>query len=133
MAREIGNWEPCKNKLRVTNVGEHILIGAEGIHTLIHQKYCAFPCSLAYHLVFPRRYPYYALRLFDEEIGLITYLRYTLWIPLYPIGFMCEGGSFVYLLALLSIDPRTILLFHSLRQTDNSSNAATGEIPTFLY
>ena len=39
------------------------------------------------------RFPYYALRLFDEEIGLITYLRYTLWIPLYPIGFMCEGTA----------------------------------------
>jgi len=37
------------------------------------------------------RYPYYLLRIWDMESGLITWLRYTIWIPLYPIGFICEG------------------------------------------
>ena len=25
------------------------------------------------------------------EIGLLTWLRYTIWIPLYPMGILCEG------------------------------------------
>ncbi len=37
------------------------------------------------------RYPYYMLRTYNCDIGLITWLRYTLWIPLYPLGFLCEG------------------------------------------
>jgi len=37
------------------------------------------------------RYPYYLLRVYDKEVGLLTWLRYTIWIPLYPMGFICEG------------------------------------------
>jgi len=37
------------------------------------------------------RYPYYLLRVYDTELGLLTWLRYTMWIPLYPMGFICEG------------------------------------------
>lgn len=37
------------------------------------------------------RYPYYMLRVYDVENGFITWLRYTLWIPLYPLGFIMEG------------------------------------------
>ena len=31
------------------------------------------------------------LRVYDIDIGLLTWLRYTLWVPLYPAGFICEG------------------------------------------
>ncbi|XP_018014075.1 very-long-chain (3R)-3-hydroxyacyl-CoA dehydratase 3-like [Hyalella azteca] len=37
------------------------------------------------------RYPFYMLRVYNMELGLLTWLRYSLWIPLYPVGFMCEG------------------------------------------
>ncbi|XP_028901541.1 very-long-chain (3R)-3-hydroxyacyl-CoA dehydratase isoform X2 [Zeugodacus cucurbitae] len=37
------------------------------------------------------RYPYYLTQIFKCEIGLLTWLRYTIWIPLYPMGILCEG------------------------------------------
>lgn len=37
------------------------------------------------------RYPYYITQLLNVEISFLTWLRYTLWIPLYPLGFVCEG------------------------------------------
>lgn len=41
------------------------------------------------------RYPYYIIRIYslgESTIAIIlTWLRYTVWIPLYPLGFFCEG------------------------------------------
>lgn len=37
------------------------------------------------------RYPYYLTQLVNKEISILTWLRYSIWIPLYPIGGMCEG------------------------------------------
>lgn len=37
------------------------------------------------------RYPYYMLRTYGVGVGILTWLRYTMWIPLYPLGFLCEG------------------------------------------
>lgn len=37
------------------------------------------------------RYPYYITQLHKRENGFLTWLRYTLWIPLYPLGFVLEG------------------------------------------
>lgn len=37
------------------------------------------------------RYPYYISQMFKSNIGLLTWLRYTIWIPLYPMGILCEG------------------------------------------
>ncbi|XP_011162071.1 very-long-chain (3R)-3-hydroxyacyl-CoA dehydratase isoform X1 [Solenopsis invicta] len=37
------------------------------------------------------RYPYYITQLLNIKIPLLTWLRYTIWIPLYPLGFLCEG------------------------------------------
>lgn len=37
------------------------------------------------------RYPYYVTQLFNIKIYFLTWLRYTIWIPLYPLGFLCEG------------------------------------------
>ncbi|CAH1173711.1 unnamed protein product [Phaedon cochleariae] len=37
------------------------------------------------------RYPYYMSQLHHRENQLLTWLRYTAWIVLYPIGFLCEG------------------------------------------
>jgi len=37
------------------------------------------------------RYPYYITQLLNVEISFLTWLRYTLWIPLYPSGSLCES------------------------------------------
>ncbi|XP_077283638.1 3-hydroxyacyl-CoA dehydratase 2 isoform X2 [Arctopsyche grandis] len=37
------------------------------------------------------RYPYYITQLYKRDIYLLTWLRYSLWIPLYPLGIICEG------------------------------------------
>lgn len=37
------------------------------------------------------RYPYYLSQLLKVEIKFLTWLRYTIWIPLYPLGFLCES------------------------------------------
>lgn len=37
------------------------------------------------------RYPYYIISLLNKDISALTWLRYTIWIVLYPLGFLCEG------------------------------------------
>lgn len=37
------------------------------------------------------RYPYYVISLLKKEIPSLTWLRYTVWIILYPLGALCEG------------------------------------------
>lgn len=39
------------------------------------------------------RYPYYVSQLVNVEIYILTWLRYTLWVPLYPLGILCEGKA----------------------------------------
>lgn len=49
-------------------------------------------CQLIAHLVFSLcSYPFYVSQLLKRENGLLTWLRYTIWIPLYPLGIVCEG------------------------------------------
>lgn len=37
------------------------------------------------------RYPYYMLKVWKYDWKFLTWLRYTMWIVLYPLGFICEG------------------------------------------
>ncbi|KAK7501636.1 hypothetical protein BaRGS_00007067 [Batillaria attramentaria] len=37
------------------------------------------------------RYPFYMLQSAGREVPIMTWLRYTLWIPLYPLGMLLEG------------------------------------------
>lgn len=37
------------------------------------------------------RYPYYISTILKKELSLLTWLRYSIWIPLYPLGILCEG------------------------------------------
>ncbi|XP_060523846.1 very-long-chain (3R)-3-hydroxyacyl-CoA dehydratase isoform X2 [Cylas formicarius] len=37
------------------------------------------------------RYPYYMTQLINKEQYLLTWLRYSAWIILYPLGFVCEA------------------------------------------
>ncbi|KAL5960526.1 Very-long-chain 3R 3-hydroxyacyl-CoA dehydratase 3 [Taenia solium] len=75
-------------------------------HKELQEDTAVFNLFLAWSTIELVRYPYYTLRLFDEEIGLITYLRYTLWIPLYPIGFMSEGKLIILAMPLLEASRR---------------------------
>lgn len=49
---------------------------------------CLFLVWSAVELI---RYPYYIITLVKKEISWLTWLRYTVWVVLYPMGFMCEG------------------------------------------
>lgn len=42
-------------------------------------------------LIVSLRYPFYMLGCFDTEWKTLTWLRYTVWIPLYPLGVLAEG------------------------------------------
>lgn len=37
------------------------------------------------------RYPYYITQIYKKENRWLTWLRYSIWIPLYPLGFYCEA------------------------------------------
>lgn len=43
------------------------------------------------------RYPYYMLHIYKVNIRLVTWVRYTAWIPLYPLGFLFEGQFELFL------------------------------------
>lgn len=49
---------------------------------------CLFLVWSAVELI---RYPYYIITLVKREISWLTWLRYSVWVVLYPSGFMCEG------------------------------------------
>jgi len=57
----------------------------------MQEKPVVFYLLVTYASVEIVRYPYYLFRVYDMDIGILTWLRYTVWIPLYPIGFICEG------------------------------------------
>lgn len=54
-------------------------------------KPVVFYLFLVWSMVEIVRYPYYITQLLKLEIPLLTWLRYTIWMPLYPLGFVCEG------------------------------------------
>ncbi|XP_030377866.1 very-long-chain (3R)-3-hydroxyacyl-CoA dehydratase 3 [Scaptodrosophila lebanonensis] len=54
-------------------------------------KPVVFYVFMIWSLVELVRYPYYLTILLKREQGLLTWLRYTIWIPLYPMGIVCEG------------------------------------------
>uniref|UniRef100_A0A672P1Q9 Very-long-chain (3R)-3-hydroxyacyl-CoA dehydratase n=1 Tax=Sinocyclocheilus grahami TaxID=75366 RepID=A0A672P1Q9_SINGR len=41
------------------------------------------------------RYPFYMLACIDTEWKLLTWLRYTIWIPLYPLGVLAEAVALI--------------------------------------
>nr|CDS31666.1 3 hydroxyacyl coenzyme A dehydratase 3 [Hymenolepis microstoma] len=95
-------------------------------HKELQEYSVVFNLFLAWSAIELVRYPYYALRLFDEEIGLITYLRYTLWIPLYPIGFICEGKLIILSIPILQESRRFCI------EMPNIANVAF-DLPSFLH
>lgn len=54
-------------------------------------KHVVFYLFLIWSVIEIVRYPYYITQLLNIKISFLTWLRYTIWIPLYPMGFLCEG------------------------------------------
>lgn len=57
----------------------------------MHEKPVVFYLFVVWSLIEVVRYPYYMSALLKRELGLLTWLRYTIWIPLYPFGILCES------------------------------------------
>jgi very-long-chain (3R)-3-hydroxyacyl-CoA dehydratase len=57
----------------------------------IHEHPIVYVLFLVWSLIELFRYPYYSLSVLGMEAKTLTWLRYTAWIPLYPVGFTCEG------------------------------------------
>jgi very-long-chain (3R)-3-hydroxyacyl-CoA dehydratase len=57
----------------------------------MQDKPVVFYLLLVYASIEIVRYPYYLFRVYDMDVGILTWLRYTMWVPLYPAGFICEG------------------------------------------
>jgi len=80
------------------NIFLWILIGNE---ERMQSQNFVFYLFMTYSSIEVFRYPYYILSICDKNQRVLTWLRYSLWIPLYPIGFICEGviayKSIIYL------------------------------------
>ncbi|CAF5060359.1 unnamed protein product [Rotaria magnacalcarata] len=48
------------------------------------------------------RYPYYGIRLLNKDNRIITWLRYTIWIVLYPLGAFLEGQKQYFLISIVT-------------------------------
>lgn len=57
----------------------------------IQTKPVVFYLFLCWSLIEVIRYPYYIISLLKRKINLITWLRYTIWIPLFPLGVLFES------------------------------------------
>ncbi|KAJ8029162.1 Very-long-chain (3R)-3-hydroxyacyl-CoA dehydratase 3 [Holothuria leucospilota] len=71
-----------------------VILPAEPIHSQPMVCYL----FLVWSAVEVIRYPFYAFACMSIEFEVLTWLRYTVWIPLYPLGFISE--AIVVLLAL---------------------------------
>ncbi|GFQ77975.1 very-long-chain [Trichonephila clavata] len=68
-----------------------MLFGMINAEPRIQSKPAVFYLLYVYCVSEVIRYPYYMLRVYNVDVGLLTWLRYTVWIALYPLGFLCEG------------------------------------------
>lgn len=100
---------------------------------------CQYVCmwSKMSKMLFSCRYPYYALSVLNIDFPVLSWLRYTVWIPLYPVGFTCEGKSVIWLLARTNsllvhfvILSSFVLFIYLIR---HCAVALTPECPTWWY
>lgn len=68
-----------------------ILFGMIEAEPRMQTKPVIFYLFLVWSIVEVVRYPYYLTQLLKVEVSILTWLRYTIWMPLYPLGFLCEG------------------------------------------
>uniref|UniRef100_A0A8D0E828 Very-long-chain (3R)-3-hydroxyacyl-CoA dehydratase n=1 Tax=Salvator merianae TaxID=96440 RepID=A0A8D0E828_SALMN len=64
------------------------------------------------------RYPFYMLSCIDIEWKLLTWIRYSIWIPLYPLGVLAEAVSVIQAIPVFSSTGRfSLTLSHPLNFT----------------
>lgn len=68
-----------------------VLFAIIHVESRIQEMPVVFVLFMVWSLVELIRYPYYIISLVKKEVPLLTWLRYTVWIVLYPLGFLCEG------------------------------------------
>lgn len=57
----------------------------------LHQQSVVYGLFLVWSLIEVIRYPFYACQTVGIKIEPLIWLRYTMWIPLYPLGIVFEG------------------------------------------
>ncbi|XP_029698226.1 very-long-chain (3R)-3-hydroxyacyl-CoA dehydratase isoform X2 [Takifugu rubripes] len=57
----------------------------------MHSKPVVFFVFYLWSAIEVVRYPFYMMNCVDAEWRILTWLRYTVWIPLYPLGVLAEG------------------------------------------
>ncbi|XP_028162910.1 very-long-chain (3R)-3-hydroxyacyl-CoA dehydratase-like [Ostrinia furnacalis] len=60
------------------------------IEPRLQTKPAVFYLFITWSLIEMMRCLYYITQLYKKEIGIIKWLRYSLWVPLYPCGITCE-------------------------------------------
>lgn len=68
-----------------------VLFAIINTESRIQEMPVVFILFMVWSMVELIRYPYYIISLVKKEIPFLTWLRYTVWIVLYPLGFFCEG------------------------------------------
>ncbi|XP_078314115.1 very-long-chain (3R)-3-hydroxyacyl-CoA dehydratase-like isoform X2 [Crassostrea virginica] len=81
---------------------------------------------LTWSLIEVVRYPFYMLAVLNIKIYVVTWLRYTLWMPLYPVGIFLEGAVVILSIPLYEMSGKFCL------SLPNHANMAF-YFPWFLY
>lgn len=76
--------------IQVTGRGFILFINIDGEERM-QIKPVIFYLFIVWSIIEIFRYPFYITNLINKKIKILTWLRYTIWIPLYPIGVLCEG------------------------------------------
>ncbi|XP_046890214.1 very-long-chain (3R)-3-hydroxyacyl-CoA dehydratase [Hypomesus transpacificus] len=61
----------------------------------MHNKPVVFFVFYSWSAIEIFRYPFYMLGCIDTEWKMLTWLRYTIWIPLYPLGVLAEAVAVI--------------------------------------
>lgn len=75
--------------------GRLVMIAIIDNNPHLHDSVTTFLLMFVYFLVEQFRYPYYAVSAMGIELYILTWLRYTVWIVLYPSGLVLEAISII--------------------------------------
>lgn len=68
-----------------------ILFALVMLHKELHSSAVVYFLFMAWALVETIRYPFYVVSLFRKKFYWLSWLRYSCWVVLYPVGLTCEG------------------------------------------
>ncbi|KAK7891239.1 hypothetical protein WMY93_023202 [Mugilogobius chulae] len=93
----------------------------------MHSKPVVFFVFLLWSAIEIFRYPFYMLACLNTEWKLLTWLRYTVWIPLYPLGVLAEAVASTFHFSctfICSHVTRSFPQFHASLQTEEQTFSA---------